>query len=100
MKHEYNTYKYYTRVSLYLQFVNISYEYYGRLVGGDERSKIRMKYYVRTSVVYILIMELFKIIKYVHKRSVLVISHILLKEACLIEEKNIGYNFVGNNNTT
>lgn len=49
---------------------------------------------------YILIMELFKIIKYVHKRSVLVISHILLKEACLIEEKNIGYNFVGNNNTT
>lgn len=44
-------------------------------------------------------MELFKIIKYVHK-SVLVISHILLKEACLIEEKNIGYDFVGNNNTT
>lgn len=68
--------------------------------GGDERSKIRMKYYVRTSVVYILIMELFKIIKYVHKRSVLVISYILLKEACLIEEKNIGYDFVGNNNTT
>ena len=89
MKHEYNTYKYYTRVSLYLQFVNISYEYYGRLVGWDERSKIRMKYYVRTSVVYILIMELFKIIKYVHKRSVLVISHILLKEACLIEEKGV-----------
>lgn len=45
-------------------------------------------------------MELFKIIKYVHKRSVLVISHILLKEACLIEEKNIGHDFVGNNNTT
>jgi hypothetical protein len=34
VKHEYNTYKYYTRVSLYLQFVNISYEYYGCLVGG------------------------------------------------------------------